>query len=877
MPETQADAGDQANAPRSAPTWPEPLGVRAFGDLAPLAKEAAERFNAGASNDAFALADRFCRLLVPSARDLLLRAQAHRAVGRLDAARRDLDAAAAQDPTDPLVARAALAWAGETSRLEAARSVVASPTSDGPLRRMAIGILLQSGARAAHALKHNERGVSGWLAWPENTVLNIEVGDGDQMRSFVVDPDLEHSLASTGVSVAEIAIEIAAAGPLPIDLLIDGENVERTTPPWAGRPRSRTRAPKQAAASDVAAPEVTIIVPVYEDFESTRACLEALEAARPAVTHRVVVVDDASPNAQLRAYLDAAADSGAIELLRNKSNVGFAVSVNAALASRSSGDVLLLNADAVLAPGAVDRLLALSRSSEDVGTLTPFSNNGELTSYPVPNQVNPMPSAEAVAALDTIARETNGDALVDLPNGVGFCLYITQACLDAVGDLPEVYAQGYYEDVEFCLAARERGFRNVATPGVYVGHAGSKSFGARKRALVMRNLELIEARFPGYRLETAAFLALDPLQPYRAALDAALPPLGSVIVVASGPAAADTLGQRRAERVRTEAPDATVLHIRTGPRARSVSLMALGGVAPQTLRFDFDHAADRDAFRAYVGKLDIRRVEMLDPGSLPEPALTALIEGNAEIHLLCADLNWFLPPLAISGASCPALDSPQPCEGCRTAVTSLEIEGSRDIRRRAKLGVALERATSVVPLDRVAEVFARRVFRARAAAFEPTAPEPRAQSPASKGRIARLGVLYPHPSAAVERLLLRLARGLAILNAPKLLVVIGGCLDDEALMATEKAFVTGPAGADEYLDLVQCYELDALFSADRAGGFGDLDATASSLGLPKAYFDWSFGALPVELGDLSLDPRICEDKAAARIVAWMDLQRGGGE
>jgi tetratricopeptide (TPR) repeat protein len=143
MPETQADAGDQANAPRSAPTWPEPLGVRAFGDLAALAKEAAERFNAGASNDAFALADRFCRLLVPSARDLLLRAQAHRAVGRLDAARRDLDAAAAQDPTDPLVARAALAWAGETSRLEAARSVVASPTSDGPLRRTAIGILLQ--------------------------------------------------------------------------------------------------------------------------------------------------------------------------------------------------------------------------------------------------------------------------------------------------------------------------------------------------------------------------------------------------------------------------------------------------------------------------------------------------------------------------------------------------------------------------------------------------------------------------------------------------------------------------------------------------------------------------------------------------------------
>ena len=877
MPETQAHAGDQANAARAAPIWPEPLGARASGDLAALAKEAAERFNAGAFNQAFALADRFCRLRVPSARDLLLRAQAHRGAGRLEAARRDLEAAATQDPTDSRVNRAALAWAGETSRLEAARRVAASPTSDGPLRRTALDVLLRSGSRTAHALQRNKRGVSGWLAWPENAVLSIEVRDGDEMRSFVVDPDIEHMLASSRVSAAEIAIESTAAGALSIDLLIDGENVERTAPPWAGRPPLRDRAPRRAAASDEAGPEVTIIVPVYEDFESTRACLEALEAARPVVAHRIVVVDDASPNPQLRAYLDAAAASGAIELLRNESNVGFAVSVNAALASRSSGDALLLNADVVLAPGAVDRLRALSRSSEDIGTLTPLANNGELTSYPVPNEANPMPSPEAVASLDALARETNGDALVDLPNGVGFCLYITQACLDAVGDLPEVYAQGYYEDVEFCLAARERGFRNVAAAGVYVGHAGSKSFGARKRALVMRNLELIEARFPGFRLETAAFLALDPLRRYRAALDAASPPLGPVIVVACGPAAADALGRRRAERVQAEAPDATVLHLRATGRARSVSLMALGGGAPQTLRFDFDRAEDHEAFRAYMGKLYVRRVEMLDPASLPEPALAALIAGDTEIRLLCADLSWFLPPTAISGAPCPALDFPQPCESCRAVATSLESEGSRDMRRRAKLGVAVERASSVVPLDRIAEVFARRVFRARAGAFEMPASEPRAPTPALKGRIERLGVLYPHPSAAVERLLLRLARRLAMLNTPALLLVIGGCIDDEALMATEKAFVTGPAAVEEYLDLVQAYEIDALLSADRAGGFGDLDATAGALGLPKAYFDWSFGAFPVELADLSLDPRICEDKAAKRIVSWMDLKRGGGE
>ena len=327
-----------------------------------------------------------------------------------------------------------------------------------------------------------------------------------------------------------------------------------------------------------------MIVPVYEDEAATRACLETLAAARPPFEHRILVIDDASPNAALAARLDEAAAEGAFELIRNPRNLGFAAAVNKALALRERGDVLLLNADTLLPPGAVERLWRLSRCAPDIGAVTPFSNNGELTSYPLRNEANPLPSAAGGRALDALARDVNGDVLVDIPNGVGFCLYVTQACLDAVGDLPELYAQGYYEDVEFCLAARERGFRNVAAPGMFVGHAGSRSFTTRKQALVMRNLQLIEARFPGYRLETAAFVALDPLRPYRAALDAAAPPSGPVALVASGPGAA-AQARRRAERLASETSQ-TVLTLIADSRGRA-TLQSIAGGAPQSLRFQF--------------------------------------------------------------------------------------------------------------------------------------------------------------------------------------------------------------------------------------------------------------------------------------------------
>ena len=628
MPATHAHPEDTDALWRA---WPSSNNFCAASprDIARLASVARERLAAGDPKTAFALADRVCRLIVPSAREIFLRAQAHRAMGRLEAARRDLAAAMALDPTEFAIDHAALSWGDAPSRRQAAQRVAGRATAEAALLQKAVELLVEDESGVAHRLERTPQGVSGWLVWPDSEELEIEVRGAKHAQSFVVDPDPEHWLSAPGLSAAEIAIEGDSSTTLFLDLRLSGDPVERVSPAWDPQP-SRTQTPRPMDARQHAEVDVTIIVPVYEDLDSTRACLEALELAKPAIAHRILVVDDASPNPTLKGYLAEVAARGDIELLTNDANIGFAASVNKALALSSKGDALLLNADVILPPGAVDRLAALSRSSPDIGTVTPLSNNGELTSYPAPHQANPTPTLQKIAALDALARSINGGALVEMPNGVGFCLYITEACLDAVGGLPEVYAQGYYEDVEFCLAARDRGFRNVAAPGVYVGHFGSKSFGERKRALVMRNLELIEARYPGYQIESAAFVALDPLQHFRAALDAAAPPIGPVVVVACGPKAAAALGRRRAEDLKAEAPDATVLLLRANPLGRSASLVAVGGGAPQSLQFNFDEASAQDAYLAYLAKLDVRRVELLDSASLPEAALTPLISGNAE-------------------------------------------------------------------------------------------------------------------------------------------------------------------------------------------------------------------------------------------------------
>ena len=117
----------------------------------------------------------------------------------------------------------------------------------------------------------------------------------------------------------------------------------------------------------------------------------------------------------------------------NVRNLGFIGSVNSALEHIKQGDILILNSDTIVPRGFINRLADAARSSPDIGTVTPLSNNGEFVSFPIPNTANPLASRNEIERLDAISAKTNSGQIIDIPSGIGFCLYITRACLDQVG------------------------------------------------------------------------------------------------------------------------------------------------------------------------------------------------------------------------------------------------------------------------------------------------------------------------------------------------------------------------------------------------------------------------------------------------------------
>ncbi len=69
----------------------------------------------------------------------------------------------------------------------------------------------------------------------------------------------------------------------------------------------------------------------------------------------MIVVDDASPDLQTRAYLDRLAEEGDVRVFRMSENRGPSVARNRAIAECTGRYVLPVDADNILLPDAVER------------------------------------------------------------------------------------------------------------------------------------------------------------------------------------------------------------------------------------------------------------------------------------------------------------------------------------------------------------------------------------------------------------------------------------------------------------------------------------------------------------------------------------------
>lgn len=559
---------------------------------------------------------------------------------------------------------------------------------------------------------------------------------------------------------------------------------------------------------------IDVIIPVYAGFDETFRCIGSVLETTTHSMVEVIVVNDATPDSQLRDALVLLALDGKITLLENKVNLGFPGAANKGIHLHPDRDVILLNADTELFGDWLERLKTAAYSSPEIGTVTPLGEAASIVSYPnIENRPHTRTEAEEI---DKITREVNTGKTVNLPVGVGFCLYIKRACLRDVDAFDErTFGKGYGEENDLCLRASAHGWRHVAAADLYVRHKGAVSFGSRQAILRERNGHVLNARHPGYDHAISEFVASDPLLEVRRTID-----MHRLIREAEKPVLLVTSGL----------PGGVRRHIETrrkelGSKGHTVVLLQSERVSglPNAIRLSTTNddlkslvyrvPEDLQVLRVFLQSLGLQHIELHHFVGLPPAALEMVTELDRGYQVYVHDYAWICPRLTLadgSGAYCGEPAAIEDCENCiRKHGTFLEEELTVEALRQRSARIVREADAVIVPVEDVRNRLAR-YFPDRFAEIKdwesPAEYLPRSKD-ASVNRL-RIAVIGAISVSKGFQVLLECAKDAAARELELDFIVIGYTCDDAALLATGQAFVTGPYAEDEVSELLareQCH------------------------------------------------------------------------
>lgn len=401
---------------------------------------------------------------------------------------------------------------------------------------------------------------------------------------------------------------------------------------------------------------VDVLIPVYNGGQAVAACLRSVlrHAKANRTPHRIIVLDDASTDLALQKALSDLAATGRIQLVRQPVNLGFIGNINHGMALNPGHDVLWLNADTRVHGNWLDRLRAAAYASKDTATAAPFSNNGELLSFPVMRERAAMPDDAELALLDTAAQAQPARP-VPIEVGCGFCFFIKRAALDAVGLLDgEHLKRGYGEETDWCLRARALGWQHVAATNVFVAHEGGVSFGDEKPLRVIHNNAVLRRRYPDAEARFHRFVRMDPLLPARQALQRAR--LKTVAArLRGGPAAHRKLRVSDPRRAALGLPpDAATLRLDWRLQGQSnlrATLHADAGALPVQLHYTLP--ADAQALRRDLRALGVNGITFAHLQSTP--ALLTELPAALKLPQSAWANAWPKPHAASTATALPSL------------------------------------------------------------------------------------------------------------------------------------------------------------------------------------------------------------------------------
>ncbi len=201
---------------------------------------------------------------------------------------------------------------------------------------------------------------------------------------------------------------------------------------------------------------VSIIIPSYESLEDIQECLNAILQLNINDWVEIIVVDNDSSK-PVTDYLTTLESEAKIKLIKNKINYGFTFAVNQGVAIAEEGnDILLMNNDAMIVPGAIKAMQYAAYNLPDCGLVVPKqilpADSDTL------NEHVPYASLDYECDVNLSGLFSNmvnvplfhSGRHVELSFAAFFCVYIKRDVLNDSNGLNAEYGRHYRSDRIYC-------------------------------------------------------------------------------------------------------------------------------------------------------------------------------------------------------------------------------------------------------------------------------------------------------------------------------------------------------------------------------------------------------------------------------------------
>ena len=225
-------------------------------------------------------------------------------------------------------------------------------------------------------------------------------------------------------------------------------------------------------AIEAAFPLVSILVLTHNCAEFLPACLRSVLRNTAYPNFEVVVADNASSDNSMAVAESFAECDSRIRTCRLSTNIGFAAGNNVAAREARGEFLVFLNADTIVTPGWLGRMLSHSWMDPAIGLLCAVTN---FAGNEAKINVDYRDEREMEEFAMRVARDSRGKTL-DVDVAPLFCAGMRRDVYDAVGGLDAGYEVGMFEDDDLSLTVRRRGLRIAIAEDCFVHHFGQGSF-----------------------------------------------------------------------------------------------------------------------------------------------------------------------------------------------------------------------------------------------------------------------------------------------------------------------------------------------------------------------------------------------------------------